>query len=74
MDKIKELLDELANEGPTVPLWPTAGNLVGSSKSHTYAMAREGKFPAKVIKIGSSYRVVTASLVNLLSADTGGAA
>ncbi|GAA4755990.1 hypothetical protein [Gordonia alkaliphila] len=74
MDKINELIKELADEGPTVPLWPTAGNLLGISKSHTYALARADKFPAKVIKIGASYRVVTASLVNLISADTGGAA
>lgn len=67
-------IEDLNNAGPTVPLWPDAGQALGVSKSHTYAMAREGKFPAKVIKIGASYRVVTASLVNLLSADAGGAA
>lgn len=61
-------LAELQNEGPTVALWPTAGQALGIGKSHSYALARADKFPAKVIKLGASYRVVTADLVRLLSA------
>lgn len=59
-------LQDLQSAGPTIPLWPTAGEALGVSKSHSYALARAGKFPAKVIKVGASYRVVTADLVRLL--------
>lgn len=60
------MLEELQNAGPTVSLWPTAGQAIGISKSHAYKLAREGQFPAKVIRVGASYRVVTASLLQLL--------
>lgn len=61
-------VEDLHNAGPTVPLWPTAGQTLGISKSHTYKLARDEQFPAKVIKVGASYRVVTADLLRLLDA------
>ena len=67
-------VQELREAGPTVPLWPTAGQAVGASKSHSYALARKGDFPAKVLKLGTSYRVVTADLLRLLSGDDPAAA
>lgn len=62
-------VEDLHNAGPTVPLWPTAGQMIGISKSHTYKLARDDQFPAKVIKVGASYRVVTADLLRLLNAS-----
>ena len=62
-------VEDLHNAGPTVPLWPIAGQAIGISKSHTYKLARDDQFPAKVIKVGASYRVVTADLLRLLNAS-----
>ncbi|ORI15796.1 DNA-binding protein [Rhodococcus sp. 1168] len=61
-----DIRQDLLAAGPTVPLWPTAGNAVGASRSTTYALAQRGEFPAKVLRLGSSYRVVTADLLALL--------
>ncbi|MET4611053.1 putative DNA-binding transcriptional regulator AlpA [Rhodococcus sp. PvR044] len=69
---------DLAEAGLTVPLWPTAGQAVGVSKSHAYALARRGEFPVRVLRLGAAYRVVTAELQALLGLPTdevrGGAA
>ncbi|MGV9826999.1 DNA-binding protein [Gordonia sp. NPDC003429] len=62
-------VEDLHNAGPTVSLWPIAGQMIGISKSHTYKLARDDQFPAKVIKVGASYRVVTADLLRLLDAS-----
>jgi hypothetical protein len=53
---------------PTVGI-PTAGEVFGLSRSHSYALAARDEFPAKVIKVGRHYRVCTASLIKALSAD-----
>jgi hypothetical protein len=56
-----------------VQAWPATVNVpkackaIGVSPAHGYALAARGDFPAKIIKVGGSYRVVTASLVALLS-------
>lgn len=63
------IMEELRCAGPTVSLWPTAGQALGISRSHAYKAAREDQFPAKVIKVGATYRVVTADLLHLLEAD-----
>jgi hypothetical protein len=45
------------------------------SRSYGFELARLGKYPCKVIKVGSRYRVVTSSLIALLETDedvTGG--
>jgi hypothetical protein len=39
---------------------------IGVSKSHGYELARTGAFPARVIRAGNVYRVVTASIIELL--------
>lgn len=48
---------------------PTAGRAFGLSRSHSYESFKRGEFPAKVIKVGSRYRVVTASIVRALSEE-----
>ena len=45
---------------------PRACTAFGISKSHGYELARSGEFPARVIRVGGNYRVVTASIVAAL--------
>lgn len=55
--------------------WPAtvdvsaAALALGLSRSHAYALARAGQFPAKVLIAGARMRVITASLLALLGAD-----
>lgn len=51
---------------PTVDV-PTAGVAFGLSRSHAYELVARGEFPAKVIKVGSRYRVITESVIRALS-------
>lgn len=53
---------------PTVDV-PTAAMVFGVSRSHAYELVIRGEFPAKVIKVGSRYRVITESIIRALSAD-----
>lgn len=53
---------------PTVDV-PTAALAFGISRSHAYDLVVRGQFPAKVIKVGSRYRVITESIVAALSAE-----
>jgi predicted DNA-binding transcriptional regulator AlpA len=58
-----------------VRTWPgtvdvaTAARVIGISRSHAYVLIKHGEFPAKTIKVGSRVRVITASLVEVLSAS-----
>jgi len=45
---------------------PSANNALGISRAHGYAFAKRGQYPVKVLKLGSSYRVVTTDLLNVL--------
>ena len=67
--------------GPTldeIRSWPstvdpaTAASAVGISRSYAYELVKRGEFPAKVIRVGGKPRVVTASILALLSADPTG--
>lgn len=60
-------LKELKQKGLTVPLWPDAGEAIGAGRTSAYRMAKDGTFPVPVLRIGKSYRVITADLVALLS-------
>lgn len=60
--------------GPLKDLPPTttvvtACSLLGIGKSIGYRLIKEGAFPVKVIRFGSTYRVVTADLLRLLELD-----
>lgn len=61
-------LAELAagEHGPTLDV-STSSRLVGISPSHGYNLIARGEFPCRVIRAGGRYRVVTASLVALLT-------
>lgn len=73
--------DDITGEvtAPTLPeikrQWPptvdvaVAARAFGVSRSHAYELVNRGEFPAKVIKVGSRYRVVTESIIRALSAE-----
>jgi hypothetical protein len=70
---------ELLAAPPTVTL-DLSNKALGISKSHGYELARSGRYPVRVLRLGASYRVVTAELLELLGlahtapSRTGGAA
>jgi hypothetical protein len=59
-------LDEIRRWPATVDI-PKANMALGLSRAHGYALAQRGEYPARVLKVGGRYRVVTASIVRLLS-------
>jgi predicted DNA-binding transcriptional regulator AlpA len=44
-----------------------ANTALGLSRAHGYALAQRGEYPARILKLGGRYRVVTASIIRLLS-------
>ena len=55
-----------------IKTWPAAVDLVkaaaafGISRSHAYALARRGEFPATVLTVGGRLKVTTASIIAAL--------
>lgn len=62
-------LDEIRAWPATVDP-PTGGTAFGISRSYSYELIKQGKFPAQVLTVGGKPRVITASIVQAL----GGAA
>ncbi|GGQ09509.1 excisionase family DNA binding protein [Actinomadura coerulea] len=54
---------------PTTTTIETAARALGLGRTRAYELARENRFPCKVIRIGSTYRVVTADLQRLVSSS-----
>lgn len=52
---------------PTTTTIETAARALGLGRTRAYQLAREGRFPCKVIRIGTTYRVVTADLQRLVA-------
>ena len=50
---------------------PTAALALGLGRSTAYDLARRGKFPCRILRIGSSYRVPTADLLRVLGIEPG---
>ncbi|GAY09824.1 AlpA family transcriptional regulator [Pseudonocardia sp. N23] len=44
----------------------TAGRALGIGRSTAYDLAQRGEFPVPVLRVGRSYRVPTAALLDLL--------
>lgn len=44
----------------------TAGRALNMKRSTAYALAKRGELPVRTLRIGRSYRVVTAELLDLL--------
>ncbi|HEY3684796.1 MAG TPA: DNA-binding protein [Streptosporangiaceae bacterium] len=47
----------------------TAAHALGFGRTKAYALARNGTFPCRVIRVGEVYRVPTAELLALLGID-----
>jgi excisionase family DNA binding protein len=54
---------------PAVINVTTAARALGLGRSTAYDLARRGKFPCRVLHIGSSYRVPTAELLRVLGIE-----
>lgn len=54
---------------PTVVDIVTAARALGLSRSHAYELAKRGDFPCRVIRVGTRYRVPTASLLRLIEVE-----
>jgi predicted DNA-binding transcriptional regulator AlpA len=63
---IQPTLDEI-RAWPAAISIPVACTAYGISRSHGYELAQRGEFPARVIRAGSRWVVVTADLVRRLS-------
>jgi excisionase family DNA binding protein len=50
---------------PSVDLL-TAAAVLGLGRTKAYELARRGEFPVRILRIGGSYRVPTAALLELL--------
>jgi hypothetical protein len=59
-------------ERPVIPLWPDAGRALGLGRKKSYEMAAAGTFPARVLRVGSRLRVVSADLYRFLGLDLPG--
>jgi predicted DNA-binding transcriptional regulator AlpA len=56
---------------PTTTTIEAAARALGLGRTRAYQLARDNSFPCKVIRIGNSYRVVTADLHRLLAVTEG---
>lgn len=61
-------LAEVAEWPATVSL-TEANRAFGISKSHGYDLAARDAYPARVLRVGGRIRVLTASIVKVLSAE-----
>lgn len=52
---------------PTAVDIPTAARALGIGRTRAYELARTGRFPVKVLRLGAGFRVVTADLRAALS-------
>jgi len=72
--------EELLALPVSVPLWPTAARAFSIGRTKAHELARAGKFPVPVLRLGNSYRVTRADLLRALgesepqAVGTGGAA
>ncbi|MFD8509748.1 helix-turn-helix transcriptional regulator [Streptomyces antimycoticus] len=55
---------------PTIDV-ETGGRAFGLGRTTAYRLAREGKFPCKVVRAGGAWRVVTADLRRVLDLESG---
>ncbi|NUW33425.1 hypothetical protein HTZ77_18600 [Nonomuraea sp. SMC257] len=61
--------EEILSLPPTVDL-ATGNRVFGIGRSTGYTLAKEGRYPCKLIRVGSTYRVVTADLHRALDLAT----
>ena len=61
-------IDELRDLPATIDL-PTAARALGLGRTKAYELARNGQFPCRILRIGSSYRIPTPELLRYLGLD-----
>jgi hypothetical protein len=61
-----EAIAERGDGLPAVVDLVTAGKALGIGRTKTYALARSGDFPCRILRIGNTYRVPTPELLTLL--------
>ena len=54
---------------PAVIDLDTANRSLMIGRSTGYGLAKQGRYPVKVLRLGNAYRVVTADLLNLLGLE-----
>nr|WP_308288930.1 hypothetical protein [Streptomyces humicola] len=59
---------------PAVIDLDTANRALAIGRSTGYGLAKQGKYPVKVLRLGNAYRVVTADLLRLLGMERSPAA
>ncbi|WP_460443879.1 hypothetical protein [Amycolatopsis cihanbeyliensis] len=47
----------------------TAGRALGLGRTLAYELAKKDEFPCRVLRLGNSYRVVTADLLRVLGVE-----
>jgi hypothetical protein len=52
-----------------VPLWPTAARALGIGRTKAHQLARAGRFPVPLLRLGVAYRVRTTDLWALLGIE-----
>ena len=58
-------VQDVRNLGLTTDI-ETAGSILGIGRSKAYALAKSGQFPVRVVRVGRSYIVPVAALLELL--------
>jgi hypothetical protein len=58
-------LEDLREAPLTISL-SESNRILGISRGHGYTLARRGRYPVRILKLGGTYRVVTADLLALL--------
>jgi len=61
-------LDEIRGWPATVDV-TTANDAAGVSRAHGYDLIARGEYPFKTLTVGGRIRVITASIIKVLSAD-----
>jgi hypothetical protein len=60
-------IDAVRNLGSTTDV-ETAGSILGIGRSKSYELAKNGKFPVRIMRIGRRYLVPIPSILDLLGA------
>jgi hypothetical protein len=70
---IREMTDAEARALPVSVDLETAGRAFGMGRTKSYELARQGKFPCRVVTVGPKYRVPKSALLKALGIDPAGA-
>lgn len=67
--EVRGLMSEELLDLPAVIDLDTANQALMIGRSTGYGLAKQGKYPVKVLRLGNAYRVVTADLLKLLELE-----